>query len=117
MTTKLIPLLFSFKGRINRTTFWTFQLIWAVLFALICVLTTPAANADGSPGSSLNIFALVFLLASFWSLFAVQVKRWHDRNKSGWWCFIGLVPAIGGLWVLIECGFLPSVNEGNRFDA
>ena len=37
---------------------------------------------------------------------ALYAKRWHDRGKSGWWSLIGLVPIIGGMWMLIELGFL-----------
>ena len=29
------------------------------------------------------------------------VKRWHDRDKSGWWIMIGVIPIIGSFWVLI----------------
>ena len=114
--TYLVSLLFSFNGRIHRTVYWTFQIIWALLFIVIA-FSNPAASEDGTSRHTMGTLQLIFLLISFWPLFAVQVKRWHDRNKSGWWCFIGLVPVIGGFWVLIECGFLPSVNEGNRFDA
>ncbi len=112
----LSSILFSFKGRVNRTVFWTFEVVWIVVFVIINALTHPAANADGT-ASGMSLIAGLFLLLTFWPLFAVQVKRWHDRNKSGWWCLIGLVPLIGGFWVLIECGFLPGVNEGNRFNA
>ena len=36
----------------------------------------------------------------------VHIKRFHDRDKSGWWVLIGLVPIIGAIWLLIELGFL-----------
>jgi uncharacterized membrane protein YhaH (DUF805 family) len=113
----LIPILFSFNGRVNRTIFWTFEAVWIVLFIIVSVVTHPAANADGTPNTTPSLLAGIFFLATIWPLLAVQVKRWHDRNKSGWWVFIGLVPFIGGLWTLVECGFLPSVDEGNRFNA
>jgi uncharacterized membrane protein YhaH (DUF805 family) len=113
----LVSLLFSFKGRINRTVFWSFEAVWIVLFVVLNTFTHPAAAADGTASSGMSLVTAIFVLATIWSLFAVQVKRWHDRNKSGWWCFIGLVPLIGGFWVLIECGFLPGVDEGNRFNA
>ncbi len=115
--TSITHLLFSFKGRINRAQFWSFEAVWIVLFVIINLLTHPAANPDGTPNTSMSIFSLIFLVLTFWPLFAVQAKRWHDRNKSGWWILIGLVPCIGSFWVLIECGFLPSVNEGNRFNS
>ena len=115
---KLVHLLFSFKGRINRTAFWSFEGTWIVIWVLICVLTGHPTSDDGTatPNTTLSIVATIFLLLTIWPLLAVQAKRWHDRNKSAWWCFIGLVPCIGSFWVLIECGFLPSVEEGNRFN-
>ena len=45
----------------------------------------------------------------------VQVKRWHDLNKSGWWVLINLVPCIGGLWSLVECGFITGTRGPNQF--
>jgi uncharacterized membrane protein YhaH (DUF805 family) len=42
---------------------------------------------------------------------------WHDRNKSGWWVLIAFVPVIGGLWYLIECGFLPGTTGANNYGA
>ena len=45
----------------------------------------------------------------------LSVKRWHDRNKSGRWVLINLVPVVGWLWHLIECGFLRGTIGPNRF--
>ena len=45
----------------------------------------------------------------------VGIKRWHDRDKSGWWSLIAFIPLIGFLWVLIECGFLAGTSGSNRF--
>ena len=53
-------------------------------------------------------------LVLFWSLIAIQVKRWHDRDKSGWWIFINIIPFIG-FWALIENGFLRGTEGKNRF--
>jgi uncharacterized membrane protein YhaH (DUF805 family) len=29
------------------------------------------------------------------------VRRLHDIGKSGSWIFIGLIPLIGGIWLLV----------------
>ena len=50
-----------------------------------------------------------------WIGLSVQVKRWHDRGKSGWWGLINLIPIIGQVWVFIECGVLRSTAGDNRF--
>jgi uncharacterized membrane protein YhaH (DUF805 family) len=50
-----------------------------------------------------------------YSVFAVYAKRWHDRDKSGWWSLIILVPIIGGIWFLVECGILPGTPGANQY--
>jgi uncharacterized membrane protein YhaH (DUF805 family) len=45
----------------------------------------------------------------------VQIKRWHDRDKSGWWVLINFIPIVGGLWSLVECGFLKGTDGPNQF--
>jgi uncharacterized membrane protein YhaH (DUF805 family) len=52
---------------------------------------------------------------SLWIGLVLSVKRWHDRNKSGWWVLVNLVPVVGWLWQLIECGFLRGTTGPNRF--
>ena len=59
-------------------------------------------------------FVLLFLLA-YYVGFPIIVKRWHDRDKSGWWVLIGLIPVIGACWTIIECGFLKGTEGSNRF--
>ncbi len=50
-----------------------------------------------------------------WPALALSTKRWHDREKSGWWNLILLIPIIGGLWFLIDCGVLPGTDGTNNF--
>jgi uncharacterized membrane protein YhaH (DUF805 family) len=47
-------------------------------------------------------------------MLAVQIKRWHDINKSGWFCLLSLLPYIG-LVISIVIGFLPGNIGPNRF--
>ena len=58
---------------------------------------------------------MVVNLLLFWPQVGVSVKRWHDRNKSGWWVLIALVPFVGWVWVLVENGFLRGDAGANRF--
>jgi len=118
----------SFEGRIGRQTFWLSIIVliiiqWIVYAALIAVLgggmmagidaTDPAAmeQATSAMMVPIGITVLVFL----WPSLAIYTKRWHDRDKSGWWSLIIFVPLIGSLWLLIECGFLRGTDGPNRF--
>ena len=58
---------------------------------------------------------LVPAVATLWPWLAISAKRWHDRDKSGLWSLITLVPIIGGLWMLVECGFLSGKRARNAF--
>ena len=59
----------------------------------------------------------IIMLVLLWPSLAVQIKRWHDRDKSGWWQLISLVPIAGPIWAFIELGFLPGTSGANRYDS
>jgi uncharacterized membrane protein YhaH (DUF805 family) len=103
-----LPRLFSFDGRINRQTYWI------IAIALFIIEAVVAGFAQTKNTGLIALGVLVFL-AVFIPALATQVKRWHDRNKSGWWVLISLVPLIGALWSFIELGFLAGTPDANRF--
>ena len=55
------------------------------------------------------------MLCMAWFGVAVTAKRWHDRNRSGWTVLIFLIPIVGQIWTLVECGFLKGNQNDNRF--
>ena len=94
-----------FNGRSTRRDFWMAILVNCfVAFALGFV-----AAFIKAPWLS-GIYALALIIPSL----AMQIRRLHDTNKSGWCLLLSLIPAVGGLIVLF---FLcqPSVDEGNNF--
>ena len=50
-----------------------------------------------------------------WTALALQIKRWHDRDKSWVWIFISFIPLVGAIWVLVECGFMDGTPGPNKF--
>ena len=98
--------LLNWQGRINRQRYWTF-----VLLALAGSVIAGIVDAVLTGG----ILGVLFSLALFYPSIIVGIKRWHDRDKSGWWSLIAFIPLIGFLWVLIECGFLAGTAGSNRF--
>src|SRR5262245_54381341 len=75
----LMPLLFSFKGRINRATFWSVGIALNIISYLINKV--PVHEIEGV----LVFIWFSFLLIYIYSYLAISIKRLHDRNKSGWW--------------------------------
>ncbi|MCF2922020.1 DUF805 domain-containing protein, partial [Pseudoalteromonas sp. APAL1] len=88
-------ILFSFNGRIPRKTYW-FSVLGMI--AASFVLMFIAALLSGGSESAISIIMLILYVPLIWCSLAIQIKRWHDRNKSGWWVLIGFVPVIGGIW-------------------
>ncbi len=104
-------LFFSFHGRIKRSAWWKCQLvIWIAGFFALSVIALVALGLDG-----VAILALALMPFSLWCTLAVSAKRWHDRNKSGWWSLIILIPYIGAVWMLIELGCLSGTKMDNKF--
>ena len=102
--------MFTTQGRLSRSSFWHVQ---ALLVAVIYVLGEVCIT-DFFPEFVILLAALATLPFFLFSL-TVQIRRWHDRNKSGWWALLNLVPVIGQLWILIECGLLRGTIGENRF--
>jgi uncharacterized membrane protein YhaH (DUF805 family) len=108
-TEELCMGLFSFQGRVGRMQFWLTSLI---LYGIVMVLELVGRKSGATAAAML---LLVLLVPIIWASLAVGVKRWHDRDKSGWWSLINLVPIIGTLWALVETGFLKGTSGQNRF--
>ena len=118
----------SFEGRIGRQQWWLgiIALIiieWIVFMILGMIFggsmmtgmdpnnPEAAAQALGMMSVPMIIIFLIFL----WPSLALYAKRWHDRGKSGWWTLIILIPVIGGIWALIELGFLRGTDGPNLY--
>jgi uncharacterized membrane protein YhaH (DUF805 family) len=108
-TDALFNLLLSIKGRANRKQFWLVTLGVTVFAMLVIKIDMWIGNAEPSFLS----YAAVFLI--WWPSLVIQIKRWHDRDKSGWWALVNLIPVIGALWIIVECGILPGTPGSNRF--
>ena len=122
-------LLTSFEGRISRQPFWLSILAlliveWIVMIVLSMALGTsmmgnidpgmPPEEAAAMVWKSMIPIIIVSLLFLYPAL-AIYAKRWHDRGKSGWWTLIVLVPLIGSIWMLVECGFLRGTEDPNQY--
>jgi len=109
--------LFSFKGRIPRSTFWAF--IIGVFFAF---MIGEALLYKLFPGPHGTIVLILFFTVAccgvvvlVWAVLAVSVKRWHDRGISGWAVLINLIPFIGFFIALHQTGFLPGDSGPNKY--
>ena len=113
----VVDLLFSFQGRIGRLGYWlvTIGATICYVFTLIGFAVMASEQLGQIDEFTIQLIAWILYLPFGVSLLAAQVKRWHDRGKSGWWCLIGFIPLIGPWWVFIECGFMTGTYGDNRY--
>lgn len=101
--------LFSFKGRISRSTFWLRG--WLPLIAIQILGLIIDLYIGDEPG----IFFEIAILLTIWPECAIIVKRLHDHNVSGWFLLITLIPIIGPLWLFLDFLIFKGTKGDNRF--
>ena len=93
----------DFSGRSSRKEYWMFTLfIFLVMMALLALgfVIGGGMGEGGTPGISL-IMVVIFGLSIIVPSIAVQVRRFHDQDKSGWMVLLGFIPYVGSLIVLV----------------
>ncbi|MDO7840897.1 DUF805 domain-containing protein [Sphingomonas immobilis] len=110
----------DFEGRSRRTEYWMFVLgifIVSIVIGVIAgILGAILGGGEGGGGAMVVVFGLfgIFALGLIVPSIAVQVRRFHDQDKSGWFVLLGLIPYVGGLVVLVfMC--LPGTVGPNKF--
>ena len=102
------------QGRVGRQDWWLkYVLAFIVISVVASVLDASLGLVD--PETGYGPIAIVALLVMLYPAIVVNIIRFHDRNKSGWWVLIVLIPVVGALWLLIEGGFLRGTVGQNRF--
>jgi uncharacterized membrane protein YhaH (DUF805 family) len=98
----------DFSGRSRRKEYWMFILFMVLVYLALGVLLTVLGLSGDEDGSLFNvgggatiIILLLFGLAVIIPSIAVQVRRFHDQDKSGWFVLLNLIPYLGGIIVLV----------------
>lgn len=107
----LSDFLFSFRGRISRRYWWMVQLfLVAPTTALFDWYMEEIAWEDWQQFVGI-LFGTVVVFINM----SICAKRYHDTGKSGWHQLIGIIPFIGWVWLLLECGFPKGHPEKNQY--
>ena len=93
----------NFNGRASRSEYWWFFLFGflAVIPAMILDGLTGIVLIDAGAGISYGPFYVLTGLGFLLPGISVMVRRLHDSGRSGWWYFIGLVPCVGFIILLV----------------
>ncbi len=108
----------NFQGRARRKEYWFFFLFNAIAGFVLDffdgLLSLQMALRLGFFVYPLGLLSSLYCLAALLPGLAVVARRLHDSNRSGWWMLIGLVPVIGGIWLLVLM-LLDSTYGPNRY--
>lgn len=117
----------TFSGRASLSEFWWLALflviVNVVLWVLLVIFSFAGAHIDAAtgvavPGPGLGI---MITLMGLWNLaiivpeLAIVWRRLHDTNRSGGFFFLALIPAVGGI-ILLVLVLMPTDPAGARFD-
>jgi uncharacterized membrane protein YhaH (DUF805 family) len=120
--------LLTCDGRVTRSQIWLSLLYYmaaglaaGLIMVALWQVIPGKVGADGGyhvegpkavPYVLVGFGTFAFLI---WSGVCVAIKRYHDRDKSGWWILIQLVPIVGPIWYFIEVFCLRGAPGDNRF--
>jgi uncharacterized membrane protein YhaH (DUF805 family) len=88
----------TFSGRASRSEYWWFQLFYWIALVVVGILTVALAAVFDANATSLFIFIPIGLLvlAMLLPVIALQVRRFHDRDMSGWWYLGAVISCLKG---------------------
>jgi len=114
----------SGEGRAQRSEYWWGTLGYIFLLAMIATILPffialmfldSNQGLGAASGFGLLIGILSFALIVFFiPVLSQTIRRLHDSGNTGWWVFLGLIPYIGPLALLIFC-VLPSQPHQNKY--
>lgn len=96
---------FNFKDRASRSEYWYFQLLLLPIFIW-----------SQFPSDDIQILTIQLILTFGLIIPGISsgVRRFHDKDKSGWFILISIIPIIGSIIVMIM--LIDKGTEGpNRF--
>lgn len=118
----------TFSGRASRSEYWWAYLfnviIGAVVWAIALGTLLGGSHTDPTTGRMVpgGGYVVVAVIGSIWALailipsLAITWRRLHDTNKSGAFWFLGFIPFVGEIIVIVLL-VLDSDPAGARFDA
>ena len=113
----------DYSSRTSCKTFWGFALVLTGLYILLYALAYNLTRYYSAFWGSVVFFASLVLLIEFIpTTVAAMVRRFHDRNHSGYWaipCF--LIPVIGwiagAIYALVLAGQAQENNYPRQSDS
>ena len=109
----------EFSGRSRRKEYWMFVLLQMLILIPVAFLAILMGGPVKDPANPFGSTAMLIVLGVYFLVFfipglAVQVRRFHDQDKSGWFILLGFIPYVGSL-ILLVFMCLEGTRGPNRF--
>ena len=101
----------NFSGRTTASQFWFYFLSLFILIVIAAILDAGLSLPITSKG--VGVLTAIIWTAHLIPTLAIQARRLHDIDKSGWWVLINLIPL--GAIVLLVFYCTSSTKGPNRF--
>ena len=102
------------NGRLSRGRFWMAYILLGLVVAAVA-WTAMSVQWRFAKTDTRLLTLVLFVVPLAWMNLCLMVKRWHDRDRSGLWLLINLIPGIGQMWMAIECGFIAGTPGDNKY--
>ena len=102
----------NFTGRSQRSAYWWWQLFCILIGIGLSIIDAVAFSGfiTNGNGPLVGLWSLAILIPNL----AIGVRRLHDRDMSGWFMLLILIPVLGALILLYF--FVTAGTQGpNRF--
>ena len=104
---------FIIKGRASRSEYWFLQLLFTPLAMYVGFWSDPVSAGTIDP-PPLYILSTIIVMLLFIPSITSQIRRFHDKDKSGWFILINIIPLVG--WLIALVMLLDKGTPGkNRF--
>ncbi len=110
-----LDIFFAPRGRINRLQFWIVTVVTLLVGNVNAYVVEIFDERPTKMAGPILVVGVFVALACFYAGLNGGLKRLHDRDKSGSWYLLGMVPVIGWIWLLVELGFRRGMPGPNRF--
>jgi uncharacterized membrane protein YhaH (DUF805 family) len=111
----------TFSGRASRAEYWWWFLVQLLVVCVWAVLESIAGGPTGDGHGPTAAYVVFNVILGVWGLvtlvpgIALAWRRLHDSDHGGPFWFLGFIPVVGGIIVLIFM-LLPPQPRGARFD-
>ena len=103
----------QFSGRARRKEYWMFFLINFLICMALAAVDALTGTLDDESGTGL--LGALYLLAVVLPTIALNVRRLHDTNRSGWWLLVALSGI--GIFVLLVFMCMDGTAGDNQYGA